>query len=112
MQDKFKAVKKFLYSLIAVGLGILMVVAFTLPGAVVGNRSQSMGSVNGKSIEISRGSLYANHYYRLIEYYKSQGVSPSKALEKTLQQQGLQGNGVLGAHYGSLPAIRHSCERA
>ena len=90
MQDSIKTIKKFLYSMVAVGLGILMVVAFTLPGSVMGNRAHVIGTVNGKAIEAGRGSLFMDSYYRLVEHYKSQGVTPSGEAEQAIRQQAFQ----------------------
>ena len=81
-----KIKRAFVWAFI-LGLSIIFVVAFTVPGTSVGHQSVVIGEIDGEAITTGRRSKYVQYYRQIVDDWRERGVEVNEYFENIAREQ-------------------------
>ena len=80
-------IKRIFVWIFILGLSIIFIVAFTLPGGVVGHQSVLIGKVNGEEIKAGRYSKFVRYYQQYVNNFQDKGIEVSDYIENLAKKE-------------------------
>lgn len=80
-------IKRIFVWIFILGLSIIFIVAFTLPGGVVGHQSVLIGKVNGEEIKAGRYSKFVRYYQQYVNNFQDKGIEVNDYIENLAKKE-------------------------
>lgn len=87
MSSSLSKIKQFLVWIFIVGLSLVFIISFTLPGGGVGHQTIIIGEVEGRPIKTGRRSKFVWYYQQFITDLQEKGVVLDDHFERLSKQQ-------------------------
>ena len=79
-------IKRIFVWIFILGLSIIFIIAFTLPGGVVGHQSVLIGKVNGQEIKAGRHSKFIRYYQQYIRDHQEKDIDVNHYVEQMAKE--------------------------